>query len=103
MGYNGREVGPFAMRRPVPLARYALMIVVLLVALLSTIPTKEVQSIHGKSIVPTTVMFLHVWKCGGTSLRKLLCDWADREHLPCATVASCNSLSLRVSYHIAGK
>lgn len=43
-----------------------------------------------------TLMFLHVWKCGGTTLRELMCDWADREGLPCATVAGCRSLSLQV-------
>eukprot|EP00752_Nemacystus_decipiens_P017561 g15736.t2 len=42
-----------------------------------------------------TLMFLHVWKCGGTTLRELMCDWAKRERLPCATVASCRGLSLR--------
>lgn len=44
-----------------------------------------------------TLLFLHVWKCGGTTLRQLMCDWADREGLPCATVASCRSLSLQVN------
>lgn len=43
-----------------------------------------------------TLLFLHVWKCGGTTLRELMCDWADREGLPCATVAGCGSLSLKV-------
>ena len=43
-----------------------------------------------------TLLFLHVWKCGGTTLRQLMCDWAAREGLPCATVAGCRSLSLRV-------
>lgn len=43
-----------------------------------------------------TLMFLHVWKCGGTSLRRLLCEWAHKEDLPCATVAGCGTLSLEV-------
>lgn len=43
-----------------------------------------------------TLMFLHVWKCGGTTLRELMCDWAKREGLPCATVAGCRHLSLKV-------
>lgn len=43
-----------------------------------------------------TLMFLHVWKCGGTSLRKLVCSWAEAEGLACATVAGCHSLSLEV-------
>lgn len=43
-----------------------------------------------------TLMFLHVWKCGGTSLRQLVCDWADSEDLSWATVAGCRSLSLQV-------
>lgn len=49
-----------------------------------------------------TLMFLHVWKCGGTSLRKLMCGWAEAEKLPCATVASCRSLSLQVFCCSAG-
>lgn len=50
----------------------------------------------GQSELDGTLLFLHVWKCGGTSLRRLMCDWADREGLPCATVAGCRSLSLKV-------
>ncbi|CAN0236023.1 unnamed protein product [Scytosiphon promiscuus] len=42
-----------------------------------------------------TLMFLHVWKCGGTTLRQLMCDWANREGLSCATVAGCRALSLK--------
>ncbi|CAM9823103.1 unnamed protein product [Ectocarpus sp. 12 AP-2014] len=42
-----------------------------------------------------TLMFLHVWKCGGTTLRELMCDWANSEGLPCATVAGCGHLSLK--------
>lgn len=44
-----------------------------------------------------TLLFLHVWKCGGTTLRQLMCDWANREGLPCATVAACRRLSLKVN------
>lgn len=50
-----------------------------------------------------TLMFLHVWKCGGTSLRQLVCDWADSEDLSWATVAGCRGLSLQVwlaVYHV---
>lgn len=44
-----------------------------------------------------TLLFLHVWKCGGTTLRQLMCDWANREGLSCATVATCGHLSLKVN------
>lgn len=50
----------------------------------------------GQGDLEGTLLFLHVWKCGGTSLRQLLCDWAKREGLACATVASCRKLSLQV-------
>lgn len=48
-----------------------------------------------------TIMFLHVWKCGGTSMRQLMCDWAKSEGLTCATVAACRSLSLEVKMFCA--
>lgn len=65
----------------------AFRLVVLLILLLPT---------DGQHDVPGTLLFLHVWKCGGTTLRQLMCDWADREGLPCATVAGCRNLSLQV-------
>ena len=57
-----------------------------------------VAAVGQKSDLEGTLMFLHVWKCGGTSLRRLVCDWADREGLTCATVASCRNLALKVMH-----
>lgn len=65
----------------------AFRLVVLLILLLPA---------DGQNELDGTLLFLHVWKCGGTTLRQLMCDWADREGLPCATVGGCRSLSLEV-------
>ena len=76
-----------ARNRDSALMRLALSLLVLAVA-----------AVGQKSDLEGTLMFLHVWKCGGTSLRELVCDWADREGLACATVASCHNLSLKVMH-----
>lgn len=61
------------------------------------LPALVILAVAGEEAIEGTLLFLHVWKCGGTSLRKLLCDWAREEGLPCATVATCSKLSLDVS------
>lgn len=66
---------------------YIALLVALLIAASTVAQEKSLQG---------TLMFLHVWKCGGTSLRRLLCEWAHREGLPCATVAGCRYPELEV-------
>lgn len=81
------QTKPMALSQSASLALSALRLAVLLLL-------AGVASTGGA--LDGTLMFLHVWKCGGTSLRKLLCSWAEAENLPCATVASCSKLSLQV-------
>ncbi|CAM9185711.1 unnamed protein product [Sphacelaria rigidula] len=84
-------------RRPWILSISYSLLVVLMVAAVSSVASNK--GLRASSQLPKggTVMFLHVWKCGGTSLRKLVCNWAKSEGLPCATVAACSHLSLHVS------
>lgn len=78
-----------------PAARWSIGLVLhLLLAMLMVLPAVATSDV----LEGGTLMFLHVWKCGGTSLRRLLCDWARSEDLPCATVASCRHLSLNVGH-----
>ncbi|CAM9243072.1 unnamed protein product [Ascophyllum nodosum] len=83
---------PVSQHAPARLARWQLHLHLVarlaMLLLLSRIASTQ-ETLEG------TLMFLHVWKCGGTSMRKLLCSWAERENLPCATVATCKSLSLQ--------
>ena len=87
---------PVSQHAPARLARWQLHLHLVarlaMLLLLSRIASTQ-ETLEG------TLMFLHVWKCGGTSMRKLLCSWAERENLPCATVATCKSLSLQVFRH----
>ncbi|CAM9513116.1 unnamed protein product [Pylaiella littoralis] len=52
------------------------------------------------AVVNSTVMFLHVFKCAGTTLREVLITWANREGWNGAEVAYCSKMALLNSGHI---
>lgn len=45
----------------------------------------------------TTLLFLHLWKCAGSSLRHLLRDWAALVDRQMAIVVSCNDVEARAT------
>lgn len=45
---------------------------------------------------PPTLLFMHLWKCAGSSLRHLLRDWAELEDRSIAIVVKCNDVVSKV-------
>ncbi|CAM9176307.1 unnamed protein product, partial [Hapterophycus canaliculatus] len=83
---KGERINRFVFQSMVWVIRVAVPVALLLFAAVCIIGQREMEG---------TLMFLHVWKCGGTTLRQLMCDWADLEGLTCAQVAGCRDLSLQ--------
>lgn len=49
------------------------------------------------------LLFMHVWKCAGSSLRGLLRQWAELEEETIAIVVTCNNVASEVSRHASFK
>lgn len=55
--------------------------------------------VNGDEIVerPPTLLFMHLWKCAGSSLRHLLRDWAQLEEQSIVIVVRCTDVVTHVS------